>query len=88
MGKIVSYPSEKLSPRNQTDSEDIELDVFGTEVVKQTPPTAEQHVHQVDLHLVELPRPQQRLCGVGAVDHHVLVTRAGFRKGRCPGSRG
>src|SRR5688500_4724080 len=45
------------------DPDRFELDVLRTERLEEAPSLPEQHRHQVDLDLVELPGPQQCLRG-------------------------
>ncbi len=46
------------------------------EAREQTAPLAEQHRDDVELELVEDTGGKSELCGSGAVDEHVLVTRS------------
>src|SRR6266496_1307822 len=55
----------------------FEFDVVGAKRVEQTPPSAEQDRHEMDLHLVEQPSPQQRLRHAGTVHHHGAIARRG-----------
>jgi hypothetical protein len=56
-------------------SDQLELDVTGAERIEQAPPPAEQDRDEMDLHLVEQPRPQQRLRRAGPVHHHGTTAR-------------
>src|SRR5207237_907598 len=62
-----------ILPSDRATTDEHELDVVGTERVEQPPASAEQDRHEVDLHLVELPGPQQRLRRTGPVYHHGTI---------------
>jgi hypothetical protein len=55
----------------------FEFDVVRAKPVEQASPPAEQDRHEMDLHLAEQPRPQQRLRRAGTVHHHVATARCG-----------
>jgi hypothetical protein len=57
-------------------SDQLEFDVAAAEVFKQSPPLAEQHRDELDLHLVEQPGSQAALGDVGAVQQDVLRAAA------------
>jgi hypothetical protein len=52
---------------------EVKLDVIITEAVEQTPAGPEQHLHQVDLHLVQLTGPEERLSRTRAMNHDCPV---------------
>ena len=72
---------ELLDLRSGRLADQVELDVLRRQVVEQPSPLPEQDRYDVQLHLVELPGPQQRLRRPGPVHHHVAVPRrlAGLR---------
>jgi hypothetical protein len=58
----------------------FQLDLPGAVMVEQSDSIAEQHGHQVNLHLVEKPRSYVLLSGIRAAHHgDVLATRRGSR---------
>ena len=71
--------------RGVHDSDDLQLDVLGAEVVEQADTRAEQHRHKVDLYFVEQPSSKAladgddvRSLGIAAVQSDRLQHTAGF----------
>jgi uncharacterized membrane protein YbhN (UPF0104 family) len=83
IAQVRDAPGEVLGVRRRQPAHQLELDVIGGEVVEEASPATEQDRHDVQLHLVELPRAHQRLRGAGPVHHDVAVPgrRAGHGRG-------
>ncbi len=58
-------------------SDEVEFDVITTEMVEQPSTVPEEDLHQVDLHLVQLPGPEQRLGRPRPMDHDRPVPGGG-----------
>jgi hypothetical protein len=75
-GTLGGYAVREVSDSGSSDDLDgLELDGFGPEVIEQANTTAEKHRDQVDVDLVEQPRPQALLCTCGA---HDTVVGSGY----------
>ena len=72
---------EVRDPGSVDDPGEFEFDVVGAQMVEESPALAEQDGDDVDLHLVEQAGAQTVLGGIGAVQHHVAITRRGLGLG-------
>ena len=70
--------AQVLHTRPVQGTDQLELDVFGRQVLEQPAALAEQHGHQVQLHLVQQAGAHALLRGRGAVQQDVAVTGRGL----------
>ncbi len=59
--------------------DEVEFDVIATEVLEQASAVTEEGLNQVDLHLVDVPGPEERLGRARPMDHDRPVPGCGTR---------